>query len=661
MVLTAILVATLLHRSAATKAWFGPAIATFQVQFGGNPYDPDQNDVRVQFTGPSGPPIERIAYYDGVAGYKAVIVAPVKGLYKATLIRNGKKMLEQPQEGLLNVTRPLEHGYVHPDTEATNRFRYDDGTPFYPIGFNLGWQGDGPPTLIEQLTLMGKNDITWSRIWACNWDGKNPWWPQGTAKALPGQLWPKALDTWQEIVDQCERSGIEFQFVLFHHGLFTSKVNPNWPDHPWNAANGGFLKDAGDFFTDPEAKRRTKMWLRYAVARYGASPSVFAWELFNEVEWVDARYEDRWADIEAWHREMAAYIRSIDPYGHMITTSSAIERKGLYESMDYYQPHTYPSNVLNAVAGANLPKDKPAFFGEFGPPTTDKAAVRAGVRDGIYGGITANQAGPAMFWSWDEVGPMDLYGEFKNAAEVIHLSEFAKHPNAKPLTVRVSTAGGGDLTFGPGGGWDKMEVSHFKLPDELTPDRLAKLPGFFQSMDGSHKDMGAGPITLQFTAKQPGKLTLRLAEIAQAGAKISIFVNGALVKETAYPAKDKTYVPADPLEAAFPAGPVSLRVENHGADWARIADFTVTGAGSQATGIGVGESDWMLLRLTAAAGLKDVTGTVTGLSIGDGDYNLTTLDLDSGNTTNSTMSVRRFSLPEFKIPGHDCVLIFKRK
>src|SRR5580658_5650523 len=101
-----------------TKAWYGPVTATFNVMFGGNPYDPDVNDVRVQFLGPTGAPIERLAYFDGEGAYKAVLVAPMKGHFKATLFRNGQKMLEQPQEGLLDAETPLPHGYVHPDPAA---------------------------------------------------------------------------------------------------------------------------------------------------------------------------------------------------------------------------------------------------------------------------------------------------------------------------------------------------------------------------------------------------------------------------------------------------------------------------------------------------------------------------------------------------------------
>jgi hypothetical protein len=499
------------------KTWYGPRTVTFQVEFAGNPYDPEENDVRVQFLGPKGDPIERLAYFDGESGYKATLVTPIKGRYVATLYRNGKKMLELPQEGLIDVESPLAHGFVHPDKTNLNRFRWDDGTPFYPMGFDLGWRaGDNTISIPDQLTKMGKNGVSWSRIWACNWDGKNPWWSDDPG-VIKGQMSAKVFDRWQTIVEAADRAGVEFQMVMFNHGSFSSKVDPDWPKHPWNAANGGFLKDAADFFTDAEAKRRAKMWLRYAVARYADSPSILAWELFNEVEWVDARYQNRWPDIAAWHKEMAEYVRSIDPYGHMVTTSSAIDQKALYEPMDYYQPHTYPKDVLAAIGGAKLPTDKPAFFGEFAPPGKSKAEIAAGIRDGIYGSIVANQAATAMYWAWDQVEALDLYPEFRNAAEVVQRSGIASHPKARTLNIHVS--------------------------------------------------------------------------------------NPAV------------------------------------------------------KGIAIGESDWMILRLT---GTEGSIGTVNGLSVGDGNYSLTAVDLESGDVKAGPVDMTHFSLAGYKMPSRDVVLIFRK-
>ena len=74
-----------------------------------------------------------------------------------------------------------------------------------------------------------------------------------------------------------------------------------------------------------------------------------AWELFNEVHWTDAFRKGREADVAHWHSEMAKYIRSIDVYGHLITTSTENLRSPIYEKMDFYQPHLYAANL---IAGA---------------------------------------------------------------------------------------------------------------------------------------------------------------------------------------------------------------------------------------------------------------------------------------------------------------------
>ena len=78
---------------------------------------------------------------------------------------------------------------------------------------------------------------------------------------------------------------------------------------------------------------------------------MLAWELFNEVQFVgsdsanpgnSAQVRD---DIVAWHAEMAAYLRSIDPYDHLITTSSDIDSslKDIWAdpNIDLVQVHDY--------------------------------------------------------------------------------------------------------------------------------------------------------------------------------------------------------------------------------------------------------------------------------------------------------------------------------
>ncbi|MFX8984415.1 hypothetical protein ABTN17_20810, partial [Acinetobacter baumannii] len=85
---------------------------------------------------------------------------------------------------------------------------------------------------------------------------------------------------WDDVIRGAEDGSVKFQFVLFHHGPWSTTVNSNWKENPLNAANGGWLKQPEQFFTDDRAKRLARSWIRYAVARWGASPSVMAWELF---------------------------------------------------------------------------------------------------------------------------------------------------------------------------------------------------------------------------------------------------------------------------------------------------------------------------------------------------------------------------------------------
>jgi hypothetical protein len=421
----------------APVSWFGPQRVSFSVQFPGNPYDPAINDLRVKFVNQSGNTVERLAFYDNGA-WRAILVAPQPGRYKPTLYRNGKPLMEEGTPPMLLLTQKLAHGFIKRNPDQTNRFQYDDLTPYFPLGFNLGWQSNDLPPMVDQIAKMGRTGLNWTRIWANSWDSKNPWWPQNDPFALPGHLWPPALDKWDQLDKACQDAGLKYQLVLFHHGAFSTHTDPNWPDHPWNAAHGGFLKDPADFFTDPEAKRRTKMWLRYAVARWSSSLSLLSWELFNEVEWTDAAKEGHWPQIAAWHKEMAEYIRSLDPYGHPVTTSSIHSRPEIWSAMDYYQPHLYSDSFPADLAKAVYPKDKPVFIGESGPDTDQKDRERAFLRNSIWQSLLRNDAGAAMYWYWDRVEKRNLYPEFGAWATALDIADFASHPSAKRIEVSSS-------------------------------------------------------------------------------------------------------------------------------------------------------------------------------------------------------------------------------
>jgi hypothetical protein len=442
VLLANLLLSLAMLQSPTPQKWYGPQEVNFNIQYSGNPYDPAYNDVTVHFVNERGFAVDRLAYFSH-GSWKAVLVAPQPGHYKATLLRNGHESVEEAVPAVLILDEKLPHGFIHTDHTHLNRFSYDDGTYMFPIGFDLGWQTAGMPTMVDQLVKMNAVGLNWTRIWSCGFDNRNPWIPHDDPYAIKDQLWPKALDNLAVTAKGCNDSSVNFQFVLFNHGAFSSKTDSEWRDNPWNAAKGGFLKSADDFFTDPEAKRRTKMWLRYAVARWAGNPNLFAWELFNEVEWTDAAKDGHWNEIENWHKEMADYIRSLDPYGHPITTSSEMNG-GLFEPMDYYQPHEYADNLPLVFDAYTALKNKPLFVGEFGPNHEMGMKERPFIRNVLWDSIKANGAATAMYWYWDRVEKYNLYPEFTIWSKILDRAKFGDHATATSIgfSSNIGTAEG---------------------------------------------------------------------------------------------------------------------------------------------------------------------------------------------------------------------------
>jgi hypothetical protein len=532
MVLTMTVIAAM-SRIPAPNAWYGPATATFPVQFAGNPYDPSENDVQVQFKDKKGHVETRLAFFNPDLGsWQAVLVAQNRGTYHAQLIRNSTPSPVPDKEGAIKLMVALPHGFVHPDPTHTNRFAWSDGTSCTPIGFDLGWQNPGILPITGQIAKMGSYGVNWTRIWACSWDGKNPWWPSDKSKLEGRSLWPPALKQWDAIENACSAANVGLQFVLFHHGEFSSQVDPNWPDNPWNAKNGGFLQKPGDFFTDAEAKTRAKIWLRYAVARYAASPAIFGWELFNEVQWVDPIHIDhRWDEVEAWHKEMADYIRSIDPYHHMVTSSSEL-RPNFNSSLDYLQPHTYPNNIFASVMGTSMPDNKPGFYGEFGPGNMNGVDLHRAAMDGLLGGLLANHAGAGMFWYWDTVEQKNLYSSFAIGRKVADLSHWDRHPDAKVRQISTHTQDKSTFVFQPGLGWGPTTQFSFNLPDGAGASALGKISSYIQG--NANRKMMQEPIQLHFSLDKPSQMKIQVGDVSNGGGNLEVQVDGISVSRTSY-------------------------------------------------------------------------------------------------------------------------------
>jgi hypothetical protein len=107
------------------------------------------------------------------------------------------------------------------------------------------------------------------------------------------------------------------QFPIELDGQFGS----GWDTNPFNLANSGPLATPDEVFTDPYAREIFRRYLRYAVARWGYSPNLLAWELWNESDL--AEQPPTIDPVVDWHREMARLLHELDANDHLVTTSTS--------------------------------------------------------------------------------------------------------------------------------------------------------------------------------------------------------------------------------------------------------------------------------------------------------------------------------------------------
>ena len=451
-----------------------------------DPFD-YSNDLRVLIVQPDSTTISLPAFFDGGTTWRVRHTPTMPGVFSISNITlNGSALSYaslQPASWKVNGF-PSGAGYVRVDPANPRRFITSNGRRFFPVGENMAWSS---PTAnaTNIFPKMGAAHENWSRVWMTHFYegsglGLNLDWPK--VNNTFGQLSLNNAQHWDAIVAAADHAGIHFQMTLQHHGQYSSTVDANWAQNPYNTANGGFLSSATDFFTDATAQNLTKRKLRYIVARWGYSPAIMGWELFNEVQFTDAANANQWGNIEAWHNMMALFLRSQDAYQHLITSSSELNEP-IWDETDYYQHHDYPSDLITGIQGAlDISAGQPVgpdFSGECGIDTTP----HVGISPPVWAGLMAGQSGDAMPWYWDTIDPNNDYFLIKAAADFVTVSGLADENALTKSVPQVTTGSNGPLAFGLGGGFNPASQDTFTV-GASAPDGAGSAPPYLQSQNG---------------------------------------------------------------------------------------------------------------------------------------------------------------------------------
>jgi hypothetical protein len=536
------------------------------------------------------------------------------------------------------------------DPKDPRMFVRSDGLPYLPVGADLAWAPDGSPDTAayyqRALPLFAKANLNWMRIWMAHWDGLNlDWLPPGMgASPKPGALSEDVAQTWDRIVAAAEGNGVYIQVVFQHHGQYTTKDNSNWAENPWNAANpGGFLKEPEDFFTDANARVISLMKYRYIVARWGWSPAIVAWELFNEVHWTDAFRKGHEDDVARWHSAAASFIRLVDVYGHLITTSTENLRSPIYEKMDFYQPHLYAANLVagpRAFAQPYSMINRPVFYGEVGvehqPVATGVTRRGLNLVPPVWASIMGEGALAAQPWNGWQLLDQNRLNELGGVFRFLAINRIASQTALRPFSAVVECQDRVPLRILAGQVWQRRPAPDFEYPlDGTEPIEAANVPATFDGSVSGRAEGFPGRATYRLDFPRAVSVRVHAVSVAQAGGGLRVSVDGAVVASHAWLATGGALKP-DVLEFPVAAGRHALLIEATGPDWVGVSDIDLGLDAPVLAVIGrrndrfVSAWVWHRMNLFAVNTTAPVVGTVDLDDVAEGTWKVTWWDTRKG-------------------------------
>lgn len=416
-----------------------------------NFFDPEQIAVDAIFTTPSGARIEVPGFYyrpyrrvrytlgereweevqaTGSGVFKVRFAWAEVGDYSYEVVATSQHGSDTLGVGAFAVAASDALGYVRISQATPGYFQHETGEPYFAIGENMCvMYGLGTYNYEVWMTKLAEHGGNHVRVWLCHHmnllDLEHLPRHQGDGNGL-GRYDQGAAWRADYVLELAEQLGIRVMLTTEDwHSVNTDRADAAWHRSPYNQANGGPCHEPMDFFTNEEAKRLYRQRLRYLAGRWGYSTSVLAWELWNEVDGT-AGYLRNVASVAAWHEEMGAHLRSIDPWAHLRTTSCGWDRGGWEMNdvgeIDYVQSHLYCAHDMASAIHEACEDDaqygKPFYPGEFGVGEEEKWSDPEGIalHNGLWAAVLSGAAGTAMNWSWDVVDEYDLYRHFAAVA-----------------------------------------------------------------------------------------------------------------------------------------------------------------------------------------------------------------------------------------------------
>lgn len=454
-----------------------------------NPFDRRQIEVTATFTSPSGRTLTAHGFYarsffrtHETTGerirpqgrpYWAVRFSPSEpGLYRYVLHARDETGETRWGPGTFEAVPGDQPGFVRVSSSDPRYFEFDDGSFFYPVGHNIRspfdtrmdsqfpwthrWHRESGAyqAYFRDMQRAGENT---TEIWCAPWSLGLEWSPAWSGYRGIGQFNMRHAWELDRIMEWAEKYGVYIMLTIHNHGKFGTTYDREWEFNPFNVANGGYLKDPEDYWTDPRALDAFRELMRYTIARWGYSTRILAWKLWNELDLTGSRRDGVHnylrPEVVQWHAEMGDAVKAMDPYRHLVSTHVSHDYTKQNRDIialpqmdfcpvDAYHGSSDPVHIVDLMkrtARFNNPYGKPVLITEFGGSSYGQGIrhLRETLHCGLWASVGLPVAGPPMFWWWqliEEEGYYRKFAAFNRFAEGIDLRNPQRLPERAALT-----------------------------------------------------------------------------------------------------------------------------------------------------------------------------------------------------------------------------------
>lgn len=352
----------------------------------------------------------------------------------------------------MTVRPSANKGPVRVSRRDPQYFEFSNGDFFYPVGLNIHANTDFRSEMDfpwhhvadrksfdyeDYFNACGAAGINLVEVWMATWTCAIEWnsglqFFYGVGRYNQANSW--RLD---HMFRTAANNGIFLNLVFDSHGRLSKSVDQEWDMNPYNnhrpqkVADGAFLNEPRDYYTDENAIRCDHNRTRYIMARWGAFPNLFASEFMSEINLVESAGDMLGNDtLVKWCRQAVAYLRTVDQGNHMVTIhcsgdcDTTIGWRKLFDLPEFTHvvgdayrgtDRSYLEQLRIHRRTLSVFANKPVIATEYGEPGT----CLADIHSGVWGSMFYNQAGNSCLWWHDFVHIGNRYNHYQAFARFI--------------------------------------------------------------------------------------------------------------------------------------------------------------------------------------------------------------------------------------------------